>query len=145
MSFEVVARVVALAALACAPPDSDQTWVESIQTSDRWSSFPCEHYLVTDVCGVDKDFDDPGSLPSTISVGDVVSYSNAEGEAKEFTVRHISYFRHEKDVDSTYGGERLTAKKGDTSCFLYDAATRSATRPNEYPSKLIVKGCRVLR
>jgi hypothetical protein len=101
--------------------------------------------LITSVCGTDKEYSNPGSLPAIISVADTISYTNKRGERKEFVVRHISFFVYDKDVDFTYGGKRLTAKKGDTTCSLYDAKNRSATRGTEYPSKIVVKGCRAIR
>ena len=124
---------------------AEERWVSSIATSQEWAAFPCRSYLVTKLCAIEKDYSDPGLLPPTISVGDTVKYTNKKGEHKEFVVRHISFFVFDKDNDTTYGGQRLRAKKGDTSCFLYDAASRAATRDTEYPSKIIVKGCRGLR
>ena len=124
---------------------AEERWVSSIATSQEWAAFPCQPYLVTKLCAIEKDYSDPGLLPPTISVGDTIKYTNKKGEHKEFVVRHISLFVFDKDIDTTYGGQRLRAKKGDTSCFLYDATSRAATRDTEYPSKIIVKGCRALR
>jgi len=131
--------------LGAAPVLAEERWVTPIQTFQEWAVFPCKNYLITNVCGTDKDYSDPGSLPLIISVGDTISYTTKRGERKEFVVRHISFFVYDKDVDFTYGGRRLTAKKGDTTCSLYDARTRSATRDTEYPSKIVVKGCRAIR
>lgn len=131
--------------IGLAPASASERWVSSIATSQEWAAFPCWDYLVTKLCAIDKDYSEPGSLPPTISVGDTITYSNRKGERKEFVVRHISFFVFDKDVDTTYSGQRLRARKGDTSCFLYDATTRAATRDTEYPSKIIVKGCRAIR
>lgn len=127
------------------PALAGEKWVDSIRSSDQWAVFPCTDYWITNVCGTDKDYSDPGALPPVISVGDTISYSSNDGEAKQFVVRHIRFFVYDKDVDFTYGGERLTAKKGDTTCSLYDATSRSATRDTAYPSKIVVKGCRLPR
>lgn len=137
--------VLALSVLASAPVVAGESWVASISTSREWAVFPCKNYLITNVCGTDKDYSDPGSLPPTISVGDTITYTNKDGERKQFAVRHISFFVYDKDVDFTYGGQRLTVKKGDTTCSLYDAKSRSATRDTEYLSKIVIKGCRALR
>lgn len=137
--------LLATLGLGAALAPAEERWVTSIQTSQEWAVFPCKNYLITNVCGTDKDYSDPGSLPPIISVGDTISYTNKGGERKEFVVRHISFFVYDKDVDFTYGGRRLTAKKGDATCSLYDARTRAATRDTEYPSKIVVKGCRALR
>lgn len=135
----------AMWSIGVAPASADERWVNSINTAKEWAVFPCRSYLVTNVCGTDKDYSDPGSLPSTISIGDTVTYTNKKGERKEFVVRHINFFVYDKDVDTTYGGQRLTARKGDTTCSLYDAKIRAATRDTEYPSKIVVKGCRAIR
>jgi hypothetical protein len=60
-------------------------------------------------------------------------------------VHHIEFFVYTKDIDTTYGGKRLKAKKGDTSCTLYDVKSRSATRATEYPSRIVIKACRKAR
>lgn len=124
---------------------SEEAWVASIGTSSRWASFPCKDYLVTNVCGIDKDYSDGGSLPPIVSVGDAITYADKDGKRKQFVVRHINYFVFEKDVDFSSGGNRLTAKKGETSCMLYDAMNREGTRDTKYPSKIVIKDCRVLR
>lgn len=136
--------LLALWSIRLAPVSAEERWVRSIATSQEWAAFPCRDYLITKVCGIEKDYSDPGSLPSIVSVGDTITYSNKKGERKEFVVRHISFFVFDKDVNTTYGGQHLRARKGDTSCFLYDTATRAATRDSEYPSKVIVKGCRAI-
>ncbi len=87
----------------------------------------------------------PWSSPPVVSVGDTVSYSDKEGNRKQFVVRHINFFVFEKDVDFQSGRKRFTAKKGDTSCMLYDATSRADTRDTEYPSKIVIKDCRVVR
>lgn len=49
-----------------------------------------------------------------------------------------------EDLDSVYGGERYTAKKGDTLCSLYDESSRSKIVRDEGAklSRIIVKNCR---
>jgi len=123
---------------------AEERWVHSIESSRDWAVFPCKNYLITNVCSTDKNYSDPGYLPPVISVGDTISYNSKRGERKEFIVRHIGFFVYDKDVDFTYGGQRLTARKGDTTCYLYDARTRTGTRDTEYPSKIVVRGCRVV-
>jgi hypothetical protein len=137
--------LLATLSLSAAPVLAEERWVTSIHSSQEWAVFPCKSYLITNVCGTDKDYSDPGSLPPIISVGDTISYTNKRGERKEFVVRYISFFVYDKDVDFTYGGRRLTAKKGDTTCSLYDTRTRSATRDTDYPSKVVIKRCRAIR
>jgi len=124
---------------------TEERWVASIGTSSTWAVFPCKNYWVTNVCGTDKDYSGAGSLPPVVSVGDTITYSDKEGKRKQFMVRHINFFVFEKDVDFKSGGKRHTAKKGETSCMLYDAKSRAGTRATEYPSKIVIKDCRVLR
>ena len=118
-----------------------ESWVTSITTSSSWAVFPCKNYSVTNVCGTDKDYDDPGTLPSIVSAGDTVTYSDKEGKRKQFVVRHIRIFVFEKDLNFTSGGKRYAAKKGETTCSLYDTTSRSGTRDTEYPSKIVINGC----
>lgn len=124
---------------------TQEQWVSSIGSSSEWAVFPCSDWLVTKVCGTDKDYSDLGTLPPVISVGDTLTYADKKGSRKQFTVRHISFFVYDKDVDFTYGGQRLTAKRGDTICKLYDARSRADTDESEYPSKVVIKECRVIR
>jgi hypothetical protein len=122
----------------------EQNWVPSITTSSQWAVFPCKDYWITNSCWTDKDYSDPGSLPSTVSVGDTVTYVDRDSKQKQFVVRHIEFVEFDKDMDFSYGGKRYTAKKGETICNLYDAKDRSATRNTEYPSKIVVKNCRTI-
>jgi hypothetical protein len=135
--------IFVLALAGALPAVAGEQWVDSIHSSHEWAVFPCTDYWITNVCGTDKDYSDPGTLPTVISVGDTISYAAKDGKTKQFVVRHINFFVYDKDVDFTYGGERFTAKKGDTACSLYDATSRAATRDTEYPSKIVVKGCRL--
>lgn len=116
---------------------AEERWVTSIRTSREWAVFPCKDYWVTNVCTTDKDYADPGSLPALISVGDTVTYTDKRGNQKQFIVRHIKFFVYETNLG--------TRQRGDTTCSLFDAKTRSATRDSEYPSRLVVKDCRVAR
>lgn len=121
---------------------SGEQWVRAIRSSTSWAVFPCKHYIITDVCGTDKDYNDPGRLPPIISVGDTIRYISKDGKRKSFTVRHINFFVYDEAVDFKWEGKRYTAKKGETSCTLYDVADRSKTRETEYPSKIIITNCR---
>ena len=138
-SFLFIALSILLAHVL--PSLAAEQWVSSIRTSNQWAVFPCTDYWITNVCGTDKAYSDPGTLPPVISVGDTVTYKNAKGESKFFTVRNIQFFAYEEDVDFKYGGQRLTARKGDTSCSLFDVSDRSQTRASQYPSKIVIKGC----
>lgn len=140
-------RVLLPVFLALVPSlgSSEETWVASISTSSKWAVFPCKDYWVTNVCGTDKDYADPGSLPPVVSVGDTITYSDKEGKRKHFVVRHIRFFIFDKDVDFKSAGKRFTARKGETTCSLYDARSRSATRDTKYPSKIVINDCRALR
>jgi hypothetical protein len=135
----------ALMLLAVLDAKAEDQWVTSIQSSNEWAVFPCTDYIIANVCGTDKDYSDPGTLPPVISVGDTISYQDKDGKSKQFVVRHIQYYVYDKDVDFKYAGKRLTAKKGDTSCYLFDVRSRASTRSSEYPSKVVIKNCRVLR
>ena len=128
-----------------APCLGAEQWVSSIRASSQWASFPCTNYLVTHVCGTDKGYADPGALPAVISVGDTIAFNTSKGQSKTFTVRHINLFVFEKDVDTVYGGQRITARRGDTTCSLYDVNDRFYTRSQDYPSKIVIKGCSSLR
>jgi hypothetical protein len=135
---QLVALVVSVA-IAAVPASAAERWVSAIQTTGVWGVFACTDYFVTGECSTDKGFDDPGSLPLTIRVGETVRYTNKKGQPVDFRVRSISYFVYEKDLDSTWDGNRYTAKKGDTSCFLYDVPAPSNTH---YTSKIAIRGCR---
>ncbi len=143
------AAIIAFLCLSCSGAPSSAglggTWVTAIRSSNQWAVFPCKDYLVTNVCGTDKDYSDPGSLPPVIMVGDTINYLDKNGKSKRFAVRHINYFAYDKDVDFMYGGKRYTAKKGDTTCTLYDIKSRSATAESAYPSRLVVSGCNIPR
>jgi hypothetical protein len=90
-----------------------------------------------------KEFDDPGELPAVIRVGDVIARTTKEGKQFTFTVRNISVFTFSKNIDADYGGERITAKKGDTICNAYDERSRSKIVKTEgaWLSKIVVKNC----
>lgn len=127
------------------PAASQEQWVSAIRSSTQWASFPCKNYLITSVCSTEKDYKDPGYLPDIISIGDTVSFRARDGSRKQFVVRHISVFVFDEDVDFTSGGQRLTARRGDTTCSLYDVVARADTKDSAYPSKIVVKQCRALR
>lgn len=123
-----------------------ERWADQIVVKDRpWRADECSDYLVTSVCSAKKEFDEPGELPEVIRVGDMITHTNKRGKQFTFTVRNISVFTHSKDIDTVYGKERLTAKKGDTICTLYDEGSRSTIAKNEgsWLSRIVVKNCQV--
>ncbi len=124
----------------------DEKWADSIHVKDRpWRTHFCSDYLITSVCSVSEEMraDGPNKLPDVIHVGDVIASTDKGGKEFTFTVRNISLFTFTKDLDSVYGGERYTAKKGDTICTLYDERSRSRIVRNEGTrlSRIIVKNC----
>ena len=124
----------------------DDRWVEAIQVKDRpWRAQLCSDYLVTSVCGGSgsKGFDDKGQLPPVIRVGDKITYKDMAGKDITFTVQNISLYTYSTDLDKVYGGVRYTAKKGDTSCTLYEEHSRSKIVSSEgaYLSTIVVKNC----
>ena len=118
-------------------------WVQSVKTSPTWEFFPCTDYLITAVCEITKDFSDPGLLPSTISVGDIIKFKDGEGKSQQFHVKAINFFVFDEDVDVTYGGERYTARKGETNCSIYDST--KALISEDYLSKIVIKDCHLIR
>ena len=128
-----------MALLASSVVCAGEAWVNAIQTSSLWSAFPCKDYWITVVCGITKDFSDPGMLPPIIKVGDTIQFTDKEGKVHDFEVKAINIFVYEKDIDTTWGGQRLIAKKGETSCFLYDS--EKAFESQDYLSKIVIKGC----
>jgi hypothetical protein len=135
--------VVALLTVVMAPIQAlaEEAWVSSITAGREWAVFTCRDWLVTVACGTDKGYGDTGTLPANIAVGDTVGYTNKDGKPATFTVRRISYFVYDKDLDTVWGGQRIVTRKGDTSCFLYD--TRSGS--TDHVSKIAIKGCRLVR
>lgn len=136
--------IISLAIILFLPKTSgaEEKWVQSIETSTNWAVFPCTNYLITVACGIEKDFSDPGSLPQTISVGDTIQYKDKKGKMHDFHVKAINYFMYEKDVDFVYGGQRYTAKKGETMCNLYNS--KKARISEDYLSKIVIKDCRFI-
>lgn len=121
----------------------DEKWVQSIETSPTWEFFPCTDYLITAICKITKNFSDPGSLPPTVSVGDIIKFKDREGKSQQFDVRAINFFVFDKDVDFTYGGERYTARKGETICNIYDST--KALISEDDVSKIVIEGCHLIR
>jgi hypothetical protein len=138
LRFLVIALLVSIAALQAS---ADETWVSSVTSGREWAVSRCRDWLVTVACGTDKAYSDAGTLPTSIAVGDTVTYTNRDGKPETFTVRRISYFVFDKDNDTVWGGQRIVTRKGDTSCFLYD--TRSGS--TDYASKIAIKGCALMR
>lgn len=120
-----------------------EAWVNAIRSSSVWASFPCKDYLITVACGTAKDYSDPGNLPPIIKVGDTIKYTDKDGERRTFHVKAINFFIFDRDVDTAYGGQRLKARKGETTCSLYE--TTKVFRSPDYLSKIVVKGCIPLR
>ena len=89
------------------------------------------------VCRTYKNYTDPGSLPTIISVGDIIQYKDRKGESHDFHVKAINFFLYKEDVDFTYGEQKYTARKGDTICSLYDSV-------KAHQSKIVIKGCRFI-
>ena len=121
---------------------AEEKWVQSVKTSPTWEYFPCTDYWITAVCKITKDFSDPGLLPSTISVGDIIKFKDREGKSQEFHVKAINFFVVDEDVDFTYGGERFTARKGETICSIYDS--KKALISEDYLSKIVIKDCHLI-
>lgn len=148
----LVLSIVCLAMPGCKADfdtSSHKRWVEAIQVKDgSWRAQLCSDYLVTSVCGGSgsKGFDDKGQLPPQIQVGDKITYKDMDGKEITFTVRNISVYTYSEDLDQVYGGVRLTAKKGDTTCTLYEEGTRSKIVSSEgnYFSTIVVKNCQEL-
>lgn len=145
MRLSVVLGALVAGAVGSSLATAQEYWVDSVRTSSEWAVFPCTDWLVTSVCGTDKDYSDPGTLPAVVSAGDTVTYTDKKGRAKQFTVRRIRMFIFDADVDTTYGGQRLRAKRGDTTCTFYDVRSRADTADTKYPSIIVVKECRAVR
>ncbi len=144
-----VLSVLAICGGAMVPVGAEQNdfegrpeWATSISTSSSWAVFRCKDYLIVKRCGADKDYSDPGVLPSIISVGDTITYKNARDENRTFVVRHIRFFVYEHDVHYRLNvGQTAWARKGDTTCTLYDTVDRDATRDSESRPKIVITGC----
>ncbi len=121
---------------------AEEKWAQSIETTTNWAAFPCKNYFITVVCRTYKNYTDPGSLPTIISVGDIIQYKDRKGESHDFHVKAINFFLYKEDVDVTYGEQKYTARKGDTTCSLYDSV--KAHQSQDYLSKIVIKGCRFI-
>lgn len=135
----ILMLIIVMISSACSSVQAGEAWVNAIRASSVWASFPCKDYLITVACGTAKDYSDPGSLPPIIKIGDTIKYTDKDGEKQTFHVKAINFFIFEEDVDTTYGGQRLKARKGETTCSLYE--TTKAFRSPNYLSKIVVKGC----
>ena len=137
--------VVGLLLISSAPSvvHAGEVWVNAIRTSSVWAVFPCKDYLVTVACSTAKDYSDPGNLPPIIKISDKVRFTDKDGKNHDFEVEAINFFVYEKDVDTTWGGQKLTAKKGETSCSLYDS--KKAFKSPDYLSMIVIKGCSPLQ
>lgn len=117
------------------------SWVEAIQTSERWAAYTCQERFLSRVCDLEKSYEDPGTLPQIISVGDVVRYQNTHGQEVAFTVRLIKFVVLERDAHERRAAKEYTGKKGDTVCFLFDTASREGIARG-YASRIVVRDCR---
>jgi hypothetical protein len=73
---------------------------------------------IANSCWTDEDYSDPGSLPSTVSVGDTVTYIDKDNVQNQFVVRHIEFTEFDKDLNFSYGGKRYSAKRGETNSTI---------------------------
>lgn len=145
-----IVGVLLVPVIRAAGPDagtgSDQEkWVDEIIVKDQpWRVQFCTDYWLTAACGgkSGKGFNDPGTLPPVVRTDDVIKYTDMEGKERTFTVRNISIFTHTKDIDTVYQGQRLTARKGDTSCTLYEEQShrKISGKDGSYLSTIVVKG-----
>jgi hypothetical protein len=97
--------------------------------------------VLSRVCEIDKDYEDPGLLQPIVSVGDVVLYRNRQGQGVEFRVRAISLYVFDRDTDGSGSSLGMTGKKGETLCSLFDTASRKRIARG-YASRIMIKGCR---
>ena len=130
----------------CVPPATSAAgvWVESIATSENWVAYACQEHLLSRVCDLDKDYQDPGVLPAVISVGDVVHYQNSRGQTMAFTVRAISYHVFDRDSKERGSSKWPTGKKGETLCSLFDTASKE-TIGRGYASRILIRECQERR
>ena len=136
----VLAGGLCLASVALAAA----TWVDAIHTSQRWAAYACEERLLSRVCDLDKDYEDPGTLAPQVSIGDVVRYQNRRGQDIAFTVRAIKFVIFERDADERRSAKGHAGKRGDTVCFLFDTASREGIARG-YASRIVVKDCLEVR
>jgi len=130
----------------CMPParSTAGVWVESIATSENWVAYACQEHLLSRVCDLDKDYQDPGVLPAVISVGDVVHYQNSRGQTMAFTVRAISYHVFDRDSKEPGSSKWPSGKKGETLCSLFDTASKE-TIGRGYASRILIRECQERR
>jgi len=130
----------------CMPParSTAGVWVESIATSENWVAYACQEHLLSRVCDLDKDYQDPGVLPAVISVGDVVHYQNSRGQTMAFTVRAISYHVFDRDSKERGASKWPSGKKGETLCSLFDTASKE-TIGRGYASRILIRECQERR
>lgn len=151
--FRVILRTVQIAAAASlglttlANPAYAESWATLVRTSSdsKWSVFRCSGYMITTICRTEKKYFDPGSIPSTISVGDTIRYTAKDGTTQTFTVRNISFSVHQKDTDiETSDGERVHIPKRTPQCVLYDGHPEGDL-VREHPSTIPILGCQPVR
>jgi hypothetical protein len=130
----------------CVPPTTSAagTWVETVVTSASWAAYACQEHLLSRVCDLDKDYQDPGELPAVISVGDVIHYRNSRGQTVVFTVRAISFFVFDRDSKERGPSKWPSGRKGETLCSLFDTASKE-TIGRGYASRILIKECQERR
>lgn len=80
-----VRRARALALLvaclgAVASPAGVESSISAVVTTSTWAAIACREQVLSRVCEIDKDYEDPGLLQPIVSVGDVVYYRNRRGQ-----------------------------------------------------------------
>ena len=135
----------ALCALLALPGTlaADDFWATKIAHSHDFLFQECTNLLITSVCTTLKDYTDQHVLQSPISVGDLLNVPTRKG-SRRFPVQSIRVHVIERDVDFTYRGERLTGKKGDTSCSIYRVPQKTVGNDDAYLSRIVIRNCRVL-
>ena len=131
--------VACLGAVASAA--GGESRIYTVATSSTWAAIACREQLFSRVCEIEKDYEDPGLLPSIVSVGDVLQYRNRRGQEVKFRVRAISLYVLDRDMDPSGSRLGITGKKGETLCALFDTASRERIARG-YASRIMIKECR---
>ena len=121
-------------------PVAERT-AEAMDENERRVAFACHEHLLSRVCDIEKDFQDPGFLPLFVSVGDVLRYRNRRGQEVTFPVRAINLYVFDRDTDASGSRAGIAGNKGETLCSLFDTASRERIARG-YASRIVIKGCR---
>jgi len=127
-----------------APAEGGESWISTISTSSMWAVLSCREHLLSRVCDVEKDFQDPGLLPLVVSIGDVLRYRNRRGEEVAFPVRAINLHVFDRDTEASASSAGVGGRKGETLCSLFDTASRQSIERG-YASRVLIKQCRDAR